>query len=560
MIDNSNGNKSHKKINSEIAIQYSGSVDENNTVELGNKLGAQYIVYGTYVEGNENMNLSIYIVDVEKAQNLLTCSYKVRIDDTIRSKLGDKKKMVNVQDYISAMNRRYRQQLDTEAEIQKTIRTKTDEITKKYKTQIDEVKKRERLPYEKPDVFEATQKKDITEIEKKRDKEIDDMSENENQLLTKQISDIDEEIKEIENKLLNATFSLGEKDLAIEFGEFYVGSGNETQYWPFTVKSLNKVLDYEYNGKFEVTDLTVRQLYPEIEAAKKQRTFTGELKYVVVNSVKSNEYDFIVKSIIIKNGNKTLVNEEPNNTAKNTVFVTPANLSGVKFDLSRQLVSIPGKNFKMLKTEVAQKLYTSVMGENPSSSKGDNLPAENMSYYDVIVFCNKLSEKCGKTPVYSVAVSSGWSSSSETDTSKWNYKIHSNDYLGTISVNSSADGFRLPTSDEWIYAARGGQNFAYPGSDDKDSVAWSDENTHSVATKLANGYGLYDMYGNVREYCYGPLTRVNDYYDGTYYACDILGSIVHEYWGSDSYAYSVDKTQNAKSRSATVGFRVVCKD
>ena len=70
-----------------------------------------------------------------------------------------------------------------------------------------------------------------------------------------------------------------------------------------------------------------------------------------------------------------------------------------------KMVSIPERNFKMLNTEVTQKLYTSIMGSNPSFYKGDNNPVDNVSWYDAIYFCNKLSEKFGFIPVYSVAKS-----------------------------------------------------------------------------------------------------------------------------------------------------------
>ena len=93
------------------------------------------------------------------------------------------------------------------------------------------------------------------------------------------------------------------------------------------------------------------------------------------------------------------------------------------------MVDIPGTNFKMLKTEVTQELYKSIMGENPSYfqigskeyavTEGENvkkLPVESVSWYDAIYFCNKLSIKKGLTPVYAV--------DGETDVAKWDYTPH----------------------------------------------------------------------------------------------------------------------------------------
>ena len=98
--------------------------------------------------------------------------------------------------------------------------------------------------------------------------------------------------------------------------------------------------------------------------------------------------------------------------------VKAALAEGVTYkNVDKLMIAVPGKKFSILATEVTQELYKSVMGENPSKFNGEkNLPVEQVSWYDAVVFCNKLSAKCGLTPVYAVA--------GETDVEKWSYAPH----------------------------------------------------------------------------------------------------------------------------------------
>lgn len=172
-------------------------------------------------------------------------------------------------------------------------------------------------------------------------------------------------------------------------------------------------------------------------------------------------------------------------------------------------VKIPeSRAYEVMTTEVTQKLWKLVMGKNPSNySIGEKYPVTDVSWIDCVIFCNKLSEKEGLTPCYSY--------NGTTDVSKWKLdskkigkmkfekeKAFLKAFDSAMVCNFDASGYRLPTRDEWRRAAGGYALHA----DNIDDFAWYEDNsdfqTHEVATKKSNEYGLYDMYGNVEEWCW----------------------------------------------------------
>lgn len=176
--------------------------------------------------------------------------------------------------------------------------------------------------------------------------------------------------------------------------------------------------------------------------------------------------------------------------------------------------------FAIGQTEVTQDLWTAVMGNNPSEFKGAKLPVENVSWNDCQTFIQKLNQLTGQQ-------------------------------------------FRLPTEAEWEYAARGGnqsKGYKYSGSDNISEVAWfinnSDVKTHVVAVKAPNELGIYDMSGNVSEWCqdwYGDYSSKSVsnptgpdsgekrvYRGGSYSHSDFIITVAYRFcWKPETVLYSL---------------------
>ena len=219
-------------------------------------------------------------------------------------------------------------------------------------------------------------------------------------------------------------------------------------------------------------------------------------------------------------------------------------------------------DFMISKYEVTQKLYEEIMSSDPDvnpkpayfnnadpkiadKEKAELRPVERITWYDCLYFCNKLSEKEGLEPVYTLEGIQRYEKDKAIKTAK-------------VTADYTKNGYRLPTYAEWVWAACGGVKGKgvrkYAGTGDLPEISWfvnnSKEMTHQVGLKKANELGLYDMTGNVCEWCYDYLWEAmnpTDYADYTGPATGryrfIPGGCFTDVSGGASFPYDITTDQ-----------------
>ena len=235
-----------------------------------------------------------------------------------------------------------------------------------------------------------------------------------------------------------------------------------------------------------------------LEATKNIDSLTNILADKI-EVLKKSYKKFKIKSASQKIKNGKRITGRP--TFKDMVIVNGGKYIPSFFNEEREVC-----NLEVCKYQTTQDMWMEVMENNPSEFKGGRRPVENVSWWDALEFCNKLSEKHGLKPVYDLSRKK-----------EGILRIHQSngkiEYPNVVDFRKT-EGFRLPTEVEWEWFARGGEiaiqdgtfNYKHSGSDNLNEVAWyyanSENRTHDVGAKRPNQLGLYDCSGNIYEWCY----------------------------------------------------------
>ena len=310
---------------------------------------------------------------------------------------------------------------------------------------------------------------------------------------------------------------------------------------------------------------TTNKTFSSIDGAKAYYTYT----FVTYDELGNKGSDYTYK---------VSVNTSVNNIPEGFVEVTGTTITGNEIWTPSSSVFVSGRSLTIpdlyvCDHEVTRGEFKALMGTDPSTADaydkdgnkltGDdvlNNPVNYVNWYAAIAYCNKLSIKEGLDCAYTVSGITDWenlaySSIPTSSNSTWN----------AATCDFEANGYRLPTEAEWEWLARGGENYIYAGSNTVGDVAWYTTNTNKtgsrdVKTKAANGYGLYDMSGNVWEWCWDRHGSISSSTDAAGPASGSNRVERSGAWNNDANYCTVsnrDYHDDPDKRFDDLGFRVV---
>ena len=304
--------KNLKIIDSELDYQYSGNVDDSSMVELGYRLGAKYLVYGSFEQFGGLMQFTLKTTNVESGEIPVIASYSISSSTKLTDLLGDERELNTAEDYLDMIARCQRKLTSIESDKNKEIQNITSNIFTKYQEEINKVKSVEKEPWESQSEYDSKISKAVIEVEGKRDTELNGVESKVNIKYDNQYKMVELQMNKLVENLQNTSFVIKGDSVQVLLGTFNAEA--KPKNWPVSIKSLDKLVNYTYNGKRTVSDADVKTEYKAMESARASNSLEGEIIYKILKGSSNFDYEIKVVSVRVYNteNGTTVVNETVN--------------------------------------------------------------------------------------------------------------------------------------------------------------------------------------------------------------------------------------------------------
>ena len=304
--------KNLKIIDSELDYQYSGNVDDSSMVELGYRLGAKYLVYGSFEQFGGLMQFTLKTTNVESGEIPVIASYSISSSTKLTDLLGDERELNTAEDYLDMIARCQRKLTSIESEKNKEIQNITTNIFSKYQEEINKVKSVEKEPWESQFEYDNKISSEVANVEGKRDTELNGVESKVNIKYDNQYKMVELQMNKLVENLQNTSFVIKGDSIQVLLGTFNAEA--KPKNWPVSIKSLDKLVNYTYNGKRTVSDADVKTEYKTMESARASNSLEGEIIYKILKGSSNFDYEIKVVSVRVYNSENgtTVVNETVN--------------------------------------------------------------------------------------------------------------------------------------------------------------------------------------------------------------------------------------------------------
>lgn len=317
-----------------ISYASSGNISDNSVYQKAKKLGAQFVIYGSFEQYGSLLQLTVRVTNVETGEIPVVSFSFVQKTKKIENLLGSSLVLESSSDYMEAIASCISKLESIKADNKAEINNVKSKISSEYQSQINEVKSRQKAAWLSQAEHQANISKDVKKIETERDTKISGETESINIKYSELLNNVENEINTLKKKLEVETFILRNNDVKLLFGTFDAES--TPKHWKYSIESINENINYKYEGMYAPLATDIKTEYETVENVRNSTGFVGEIAYQVLASEVENSFDIKILNVkILYPDGSTLKTENINEiigelSAANKNIVTTQNTTKSK--------------------------------------------------------------------------------------------------------------------------------------------------------------------------------------------------------------------------------------